>query len=152
MIRARQTTAAILTELDQMNLAETGIDSLPARCPPRVLTDDCPLEDWALCPSPLQSRTLSLLESASMAEGPPPAEPEPQSRKLLFFVLLSLTPCLLSSHVLHSIRCASAVPFIKCLTVRFASLVEVGPVGLSRATISSVCVHGVVDVGEVICA
>nr|VZI08863.1 unnamed protein product [Spirometra erinaceieuropaei] len=79
MIRARQTTAAILAELDEMNLTETGIESLPARCPPRVLTADCPPEDLVLCPSPLQSRSLSLLESGSMAEGPPPVDPEPQS-------------------------------------------------------------------------
>ncbi|VDL86281.1 unnamed protein product [Schistocephalus solidus] len=110
MIRARQTTAAILAELDEMNIIETGIESLPARCPPRVLTADCPLEDWALCPSPLQSRTLSLLESASMAEGPPPVDPEPQSRSRRKRIR-SLNAAEMAEHIGHQNRIQSSFTY-----------------------------------------
>ncbi|CDS43694.1 serine:threonine protein phosphatase PGAM5 [Echinococcus multilocularis] len=71
MIRARQTTAGILSELDQVHLSETGILEVATR--PPTLTDH---EVVTQC-SPLVSKSCPLLESSLMAEGPPPVEPEP---------------------------------------------------------------------------
>lgn len=77
VIRAQQTTAGILSELDQVHLAETGI--LEVMTKPPALADH---EVVVRC-SPLASKSCSLLESPLMAEGPPPVEPEPNPRKLL---------------------------------------------------------------------
>uniref|UniRef100_A0A5K3FJN0 Serine/threonine-protein phosphatase PGAM5, mitochondrial n=1 Tax=Mesocestoides corti TaxID=53468 RepID=A0A5K3FJN0_MESCO len=77
MIRARQTTAGILSELDQMQLADTGILEITAN-PPLPGPKDC----VDLRKSPLKSMTLPLLESSLMAEGPPPTEPEPSPGNL----------------------------------------------------------------------
>ncbi len=75
MIRARQTTAGILSELDQMQLKDTGILQITDSPLPPV-----PQHESELRNSPLKSKSYPLLESALMAEGPPPVEPEPNSR------------------------------------------------------------------------
>ncbi|KAL5106751.1 Serine/threonine-protein phosphatase Pgam5 mitochondrial [Taenia crassiceps] len=73
MIRAQQTTAGILTELDQVHLSETGILEMMTK--PPASTD----QEVVIRCSPLTSRSYPLLESPLMAEGPPPIEPEPKS-------------------------------------------------------------------------
>lgn len=82
MIRARQTTAGILSELDNMQLEETGILEVMEDRTPYPETRENELD---LAYSPLKSKSYPLLESVTMAEGPPPIDPEPQSSSFLRF-------------------------------------------------------------------
>ncbi|KAM7533108.1 hypothetical protein Aperf_G00000121762 [Anoplocephala perfoliata] len=77
LIRARQTTAGILSELDQVQVADTGILELVGK------SSSSDEKNVIIRPSPLASKNYTLLESPLLAEGPPPVEPEPNpsSRK-----------------------------------------------------------------------
>lgn len=76
LVRARQTTAAILSQLDQVQISDTGILELTEK----NSSSDCDNDkDVSVRPSPLFSKNYPLLESPLLAEGPPPVEPEPCS-------------------------------------------------------------------------
>lgn len=88
MIRARQTTAGILSQLDEVQLAETGVLELERNA--ASCDSDGGVNDIIVRPSPLISKNYPLLESPLLAEGPPPAEPEPSSCKISFFCIFTL--------------------------------------------------------------
>lgn len=85
MIRARQTTAGVLSELDQVNISDTGILQITENPP---ITS--PENDEGLCPSPLKCKSYPLLESALLAEGPPPVEPEPSSGRMPVLISIAI--------------------------------------------------------------
>ncbi|VDN99336.1 unnamed protein product [Rodentolepis nana] len=76
LIRARQTTAGILSQLDQVQISDTGILELTENSSSSNCDND---DDAPVRPSPLFSKSYPLLESPLLAEGPPPVEPEPCS-------------------------------------------------------------------------
>ncbi|VDM34351.1 unnamed protein product [Hydatigera taeniaeformis] len=92
MIRAQQTAAGILSELDHVHLAETGI--LKVMDKSSALAD----QEIVIRCSPLSSKCCLLLESPLMAEGPPPIEPEPNPPSRIKY-LESLCPSELSERI-----------------------------------------------------
>ncbi|VUZ55185.1 unnamed protein product, partial [Hymenolepis diminuta] len=77
LVRARQTTAGILSQLDQVQISDTGILELKGKA--STSDKDGDNNDLIVRPSPLFSKNYPLLESPLLAEGPPPVEPEPSS-------------------------------------------------------------------------